>query len=124
VVDDQVGADQRALADAGAALPAPRADPPPGGSSTSCAGEVSWCGFARAIVDRLDAVSQALGAPPPAHRPRVTPIRTEDYPTPAARPRNSVLDNGRLARGFGLALPHWEVALNALLAGGGERPAA
>nr|WP_246434772.1 dTDP-4-dehydrorhamnose reductase [Quisquiliibacterium transsilvanicum] len=129
VVDDQVGAptSSAALADAGAALVRRlRADPPPEGGifHMSCAGVVSWCGFARAIVDRLDAVSQALGAPPPAHRPRVTPIRTEDYPTPAARPRNSVLDNGRLARGFGQALPHWEVALNALLAGGGERPVA
>lgn len=129
VVDDQVGAptSSAALAAAGAALARRlRADPPPEGGifHMSCAGEVSWCGFARAIVGRLDAVSRALGAPAPAHRPRVTPIRTEDYPTPAARPRNSVLDNGRLARGLGLALPHWEAALDALLAPEGARPAA
>ncbi|MFP5459967.1 MAG: dTDP-4-dehydrorhamnose reductase [Gammaproteobacteria bacterium] len=128
VVDDQVGAptSSAALADAGAALARRlRADPPPGSGlfHMSCAGEVSWCGFARAIVDRLDAVSRALGAPPPARRPRVTPILTEDYPTPAARPRNSVLDNGRLARDFGIALPAWEAALDALLASGSERPA-
>lgn len=121
VVDDQLGAPtaSAALADAGAVLARRlRSDPPPSSGifHMSCAGEVSWCGFARAIIDRLDAVSRALGAPPPARRPRVTPIRTEDYPTPAARPRNSVLDNGRLARSFGLALPHWEAALDALLA--------
>ncbi len=121
VVDDQIGAptSSAALADAGAAL-APRLLANPTADSgvfhMSCAGAVSWCGFARAIVERLDAVAQALGAPAPARRPRVTPIRTEDYPTPAARPRNSVLDNGRLAQQFGLQLPHWEAALDALLA--------
>ena len=128
VVDDQVGAptSSAALAEAGAALARRLRDAPPAAGGVyhmSCAGAVSWCGFARAIVDRLDAVSLALRAPPPARRPAVTPIRTEDYPTPAARPRNSVLDNGRLARDFGIALPAWEAALDALLASGGEQPA-
>lgn len=122
VVDDQVGAPttSAALAEAGAALAQRLLDGPPatgGVYHMSCAGTVSWCGFAQAIVDRLPAVARALGAPAPVRRPRVTPIRTEDYPTPAARPRNSVLDNGRLARDFGLRLPHWEAALDALLAG-------
>ena len=121
VVDDQIGAptSSAALADAGAALARRLLADPTADSGVfhmSCAGAVSWCGFARAIVDRLDAVAQALGAPAPARRPRVTPIRTEDYPTPAARPHNSVLDNGRLAQQFGVQLPHWEAALDALLA--------
>lgn len=123
VVDDQRGAPttSAALADAGATLAralAAGGTPPSGVYHMSCGGEVSWCGFARAIVDRLPQLARALGDAPPDRRPAVTPIRTEDYPTPAARPRNSVLDNGRLERTFGLRLPHWERALDALLPAG------
>ena len=82
----------------------------------TCAGSTTWCGFARAIVQRLDPIARALGEPVPARRPTVTAIGTADYPTPARRPANSVLDNGKLARRFGVALPHWESALDALLA--------
>ena len=41
-------------------------------------------------------------------RPAVEAIATADWPTPARRPPDSRLDCGRLARRFGLALPHWE----------------
>jgi dTDP-4-dehydrorhamnose reductase len=81
----------------------------------TCAGTTTWCGFARAIVDRLDAVARALGEPVPDRRPRVTAIRTADFPTPARRPANSVLDNGKLARACDVTLPHWEAALDALI---------
>jgi dTDP-4-dehydrorhamnose reductase len=50
---------------------------------------ISWHGFAEAIVDSV--------APFIGRRPRVLPIRTEDYPTAAQRPRNAVLDCRRLA---------------------------
>lgn len=126
VVDDQVGAPTTsdALAAAGAALvPLLARRPPSGVYHMTCAGAVSWCGFARAIMDRLPDVARALGAPAPQRRPRVTPIRTEEYPTPAVRPRNSLLDNGKLARELGLRLPDWEAALDALLAGTHARPA-
>ncbi|MGI9412284.1 MAG: sugar nucleotide-binding protein [Hyphomicrobiales bacterium] len=41
----------------------------------------------------------------------VRPIATEDYPTPAARPRYSVLDTARLRAAFGIELPAWQDAL-------------
>ncbi|HTL13805.1 MAG TPA: dTDP-4-dehydrorhamnose reductase, partial [Thermomonas sp.] len=44
------------------------------------AGETSWHGFADAIMD------EALAAGLLARRPRVLPIATADYPTPARRP--------------------------------------
>lgn len=121
VVDDQIGAPttSAALARAGMLIARRlRTGPPPAAGiyHASCAGRTSWCGFARAIVERLPAVARALGAPPPQRRPRVQPIRTEDFPTPAARPRWSVLDNGKLAREFGIALPDWQAALDRLLA--------
>jgi dTDP-4-dehydrorhamnose reductase len=63
------------------------------------AGETSWCGFARRIVEQ-----SGLRTP-------VTAIRTSDYPTPARRPANSRLSNDKLRRVFGLALPDWRESL-------------
>lgn len=63
----------------------------------------SWCGFARVIVEAAA-----------AHRDRsvpVIPIGTEDYPTPARRPANSVLDCAKIARDFGIPQPDWRPAL-------------
>lgn len=68
-------------------------------------GQTTWHGFAEAIVDR----AHSLGLIP--RRPRVVPIATADYPTPAARPAYSVLDCGRLQRDFGIALPDWREGL-------------
>jgi len=128
VVDDQVGAPttSAALADAGAQI-ARRlqtgASPTQGVYHATCAGAVSWCGFARAIVARLPRIAQALGDPPPTRAPRVLPITTADYPTPAARPANSRLDCGRLERELGIRLPDWESALDALLTAAAQRGA-
>jgi dTDP-4-dehydrorhamnose reductase len=82
----------------------------------TCAGSTTWHGFAQAIVERLPRIAAALGQPAPQRRPVVNAIRTEDYPTPARRPANSVLDNGKLERVFGVRLPPWEAALDELLA--------
>ena len=73
----------------------------------TCAGQTSWCGFARAIFARAAA---RLGG----KTPELIPIRSEDYPTPARRPHNSVLANDRLAERFGVRLAPWEQALDAV----------
>ncbi|WP_372016011.1 dTDP-4-dehydrorhamnose reductase [Pseudoxanthomonas sp. 10H] len=69
------------------------------------AGETSWHGFAEAIFE--DAI--AAGLLPRA--PRVVPITTADYPTPAKRPAYSRLDTSGLERDFGVELPDWRQAL-------------
>ncbi len=69
----------------------------------SAGGQTTWYGFARAIVG--DVV-----------RPRVTPIATAEYPTPARRPAYGVLDCGRLAATFGIRLPDWQDSLSDCLA--------
>jgi len=74
----------------------------------TCGGAVSWFGFARAIFARAD---QRLGA----KTPELTPIPTEEYPTPAARPRNSVLSNAKLQARFGVQLAPWEAALDEVI---------
>ncbi|MGZ5060580.1 MAG: dTDP-4-dehydrorhamnose reductase [Usitatibacter sp.] len=70
----------------------------------SAAGETTWHGFATAIF---------AGAPPSIapHAPRVLPIATRDYPTPARRPANSVLSSEKLARTFGVEIEDWRSGL-------------
>ncbi len=72
-------------------------------------GHTSWHGFASAIFDK----ARARGLIPRA--PRVLPIATADYPTPAKRPAWSVLDNRGFQQGFGYALPDWQTGLDHVL---------
>jgi dTDP-4-dehydrorhamnose reductase len=69
----------------------------------SSTGATTWHGFAAAIVGD-------------APKPRVTPIATADYPTPARRPAYGVLATTRFHDTFGFALPPWRDALAACLA--------
>lgn len=74
----------------------------------TCAGSTTWCGFAKAIFARAENLLQGSA-------PAVVPIASSEYPTPAARPRNSILSNARLRERFGVELPPWEVALSDVL---------
>jgi dTDP-4-dehydrorhamnose reductase len=71
-------------------------------------GSVSWFGFAPAIFTRA---AELLGTRDPV----LTPIPTSNYPTPAARPRNSVLSNSQLLTRFAVQLSPWEAALEEVL---------
>jgi len=77
----------------------------------TASGVTSWHGFAAAILD--GATRRALLAP--GRAPRLVPIASEDYPTPAARPKNSRLAGDRLNLRFGIALPSWEEGLSLCL---------
>jgi dTDP-4-dehydrorhamnose reductase len=71
-------------------------------------GETTWCGFARGI---FEAAQSRL-----PKTPRIEPITTADYPTPARRPANSVLDCSKLQAVHGITLPPWPTALREMLA--------
>jgi dTDP-4-dehydrorhamnose reductase len=71
----------------------------------ACGGETSWHGFAVAIVEGLRARGINLRVE------RIVPVASAEYSTRARRPRNSRLDQGRLAEVFGIALPGWQNAL-------------
>ncbi|MCC6194999.1 MAG: dTDP-4-dehydrorhamnose reductase [Burkholderiales bacterium] len=110
IVADQVGTPNwsRTLAHATAALVAQGLDrlrERAGLYHVSSAGSTTWHGFARAIVGN-------------APRPRVTPITTAEYPTPARRPAYGVLATDKLRAAFGLCLPAWDDDLAACLASG------
>lgn len=71
----------------------------------TCQGSTTWYEFARAIFEdepRMLAAPQVIGIP------------SEKYPTPARRPKNSVLNNGKLRQRFGVELPPWRDALAAV----------
>ncbi len=72
-------------------------------------GQTSWHGFAEAIF--AGAHRRGLLA----REPRVLPIATADYPTPAKRPAYSRLDTLRLRRDMAIALPSWEQGLDRVL---------
>ncbi len=74
----------------------------------TCGGETTWCGFTRAIFARAGAL---LGD----RNPVVKAIPTTEYPTPARRPRNSVLSNAKLQARFGVGLLRWEEALDVIV---------
>jgi len=129
VVRDQIGAPtwSREIAKAtvgvlGRVIEMTRENSPPstGLSGTfhmTASGLTSWYDFANAI---LEEATQAPASPwltsattgLPSRLPRVLPITTEEYPTPAQRPAYSVLSNVLLGKTFGVVLPDWRVQLH------------
>jgi dTDP-4-dehydrorhamnose reductase len=66
---------------------------------------VSWYEFAQAIF----AESVKLGLLDKL--PKITPITTAEYPTPAQRPQNSVLNCQKIQKQFGIKQPDWRLGL-------------
>lgn len=108
VVDDQRGGPTPAAAIAGAllAIAAGRAAGRGEGGVFHFAGEpeTSWAGFAAAIL-------AAAGRSTP-----VRPITSAEFPTPARRPANSVLDCRRIREVWGIARPDWRAGLAGVIA--------
>src|SRR5690606_37850035 len=110
VVADQVGTPTPAGLIARATAQALRAGTDASGLwHLTATGGTSWHGFAEAIF----AAAVERGLLPKA--PRLLPIATEDYPTPARRPAYSRLDTARVQADFGLELPGWAEALPGVL---------
>jgi dTDP-4-dehydrorhamnose reductase len=118
IVDDQHGAPtwSRSLAQVAAHVIAQcgagreSATPFKGVYHVAGGGETTWAGFAReaiAIVQKLE---------PETSLAKVTGIPGAEYPTPAARPGNSRLNCGKLARTFGWAAADWRESLKLVVA--------
>jgi dTDP-4-dehydrorhamnose reductase len=76
----------------------------------SARGAATWYEFARAIVGE-------------GGNPRVVPITSAEYPTPARRPAYGVLDTTLFERTFGFALPDWRRSLADCVNSPAEPPA-
>ncbi|WP_267133547.1 dTDP-4-dehydrorhamnose reductase [Skermanella rosea] len=117
IVDDQVGC-PTAAADIAAALIAMAArilsEPAPaeaglfGTFHFAGAARMSWYRFAREVF--------SLAARHGRGTPGLRPIASQDYPTPAVRPVNSVLDCSRLSAVYGISSPPLRSSLETCVA--------
>jgi dTDP-4-dehydrorhamnose reductase len=114
IVEDQIGAPTwaRAIADAVARVLLAGNGGADAGQARdvslyhiTASGAVSWFGFAQAILEIMKAMLPELNVP------RLIPIASGDYPSPARRPANSRLDNSRLTATFGIVSAPWDVML-------------
>jgi len=116
IVDDQIGAPtwSRTIAEATAQMLAQRHSAAAlaevsGVYHLTAGGRTSWHGFTQAILAHSPLFVSG------ASKPLLLPIPTSEYPLPAKRPMNSVIDNAKLASVFGLAQTDWEAALRLCL---------
>jgi dTDP-4-dehydrorhamnose reductase len=113
VVADQRGAPTSCVflaeATARALAAIPGEGVPSGTYHLSASGETTWADFARAIFARA-------AVRPGFRPPRVIPILSSEYPTPAARPAYSVLSHRKFQVAFGFAPTRWEAQLDGCMA--------
>jgi dTDP-4-dehydrorhamnose reductase len=106
IVSDQTGAPTSARAIAGATLKVlEQGTLPSGVYHMTAGGSTTWFGF----TEQIFALAEEQKIVPA--KPKLTPITTADYPTPAKRPMNSVLSNNKFEKAFGFRLAAWEDGL-------------
>ncbi len=113
VVDDQHGCPTVAgdLAGALVVLATRMATDPAAPAGTyhfANAGDTTWCGLARAVME----LSAQHGGPSAT----VEAIGTADYPTPARRPANSRLSTKRITHDYGVSPRPWREAVGDVVA--------
>ena len=69
----------------------------------------TWAAFAETLFLQAQEVGLISNAP------RVIPITTAEYPTPAVRPLNSRLDCSKIGAEFGISPDDWKVSLAVML---------
>ncbi len=115
VVADQIGAPTGAelLADVTAhAIRRVRQQPDLAGLyHLVAAGETSWHGYARHVIERARQAGQAIRVAPEA----ILAVPSSAYPVPAPRPLNSRLDTRKLQTAFDLRLPDWQDGVDRML---------
>jgi len=67
-------------------------------------GEISWYEFAKEIFKIAEVNC------------KVDPITTQQYPTPAKRPKNTLMNKDKIAKTFGVNIPNWKGPLNTCIA--------
>jgi dTDP-4-dehydrorhamnose reductase len=116
VIDDQVGAPTGAdlLADVSAQTIRSILNTPELGGlyHLVAAGETTWHGYARFVIDFARKNGQQLKTIPES----ISPVPSSAFSTPAQRPKNSRLDTRKLQTNFNLTLPQWQAGVARMLA--------
>ncbi len=68
-------------------------------------GETSWHGYAELLIEHAKTIGWSVKSQ------SIQPIKSDAWPTPAARPANSRLDCRKLESTFNLQLPDWDVGV-------------
>lgn len=71
----------------------------------SCGGQTSWFDFAKIILELSGLIKET----------ELIPIPSIEYPTPAVRPKNSLLSSAKLKQTFLYEMPHWQETLQECL---------
>ena len=115
IIDDQIGAPTGAdlLADVTAhtlraAIKRPNVS---GLYHLVAAGETSWYGYARFVLNCARESGLRLRVAPE----NILPVPTSAFPSPATRPKNSRLDTEKLQSTFDLSLPSWQTGVARML---------
>jgi len=115
VINDQIGAPTGAdlLADITAhALRAAQQQPMLAGTYHAvAAGETSWHGYAKHVIE----FARAAGQPIKVAADAIEPVPTSAFPTPARRPGNSRMNTRKLQQTFGFTLPAWQTGVERML---------
>lgn len=74
-------------------------------------GVTSWYEFARTIYRK----AKRLGLIEKNKKVEIQPIKTEEYPTAALRPKNSILSKEKIKKTFHIEIRRWEEALKDFL---------
>jgi dTDP-4-dehydrorhamnose reductase len=128
IVDDQIGAPtwSRTVADATCRVLGRIVDSKSTRSSLekrsgiyhlTAAGEATWFGFARVILEecasapKLERWYMEATQGRPLKTKRVIPIPSAEFRVPARRPANSLLSNSKVNSVFGVELPDWRTDL-------------
>lgn len=124
VIDDQIGAPTGAdlLADVTAhtirSVARQPADALSGIYHLVAAGETSWYGYARFVLEFARQAGVMLKVAPE----QVVAVPTSAFSLPAKRPQNSRMDTRKLRDTFELSLPSWETGVARMLTEIFERP--
>lgn len=115
IINDQIGAPTGAdlLADLTAhAIRTAQQKPELSGLyHVAAAGETSWHGYAKFVVEYAQNAGTSMWITPED----VHPVPTSAFPTPATRPLNSRLDTTKFQNSFGLHLPQWQTGVTRML---------
>jgi dTDP-4-dehydrorhamnose reductase len=81
----------------------------------AAAGATTWHAFAKRAIE----IAHSVGMPGLRIAPdKIEAIASAQYPTPAKRPANSILDTSKLEHALQQGLPHWEKYLESMLRAG------
>ncbi len=75
------------------------------------AGETSWHGYARHVIE----FARAAGRPIKVGSDAIRPVPSSAFATAAKRPLNSRLNTSKLQQAFDLTLPPWQLGVERML---------